>query len=136
MKKRSKLIIVAMTISGLCASSALAQRNYNPKTVETVEGKVLSVEKTNPPAERGHGVHIMLQTDKETISVHLGPAWFLEKQTMQIGANDTVTVTGSRVMMEGKPVLIAAQIKKGEEILKLRDDNGVPAWSGTGRRSR
>lgn len=45
-------------------------------------------------------------------------------------ANDTIAMTGSRVMMDAKPAIIAAQIKKGDEVLKLRDENGVPAWSG------
>jgi hypothetical protein len=133
MKNITKLIVVAVAVAGvLTASNAIAQRNYDPKTVETVEGKVLSVEKT-PSKGRGYGVHLTLQTEKETISVHLGPGWYLEKQTPHIEANDTITVTGSRVTIDGKPVIIAAQVKKGNEVLKLRDDNGVPAWS-RGRR--
>jgi hypothetical protein len=54
----------------------------------------------------------------------------LEKQALQVVANDTIAMTGSRVMMDAKPAIIAAQIKKGDEVLKLRDENGVPAWSG------
>jgi phosphoenolpyruvate synthase/pyruvate phosphate dikinase len=98
--------------------------------------EALSVEKTTPPKNRGYGVHLTLQTNKETISVHLGPAWYLEKQTPQIEANDTVRVTGSRVTVDGKPAIIAAQVKKGNDILKLRGDNGVSAWSGAGRRNQ
>ena len=75
----------------------------------------------------------MLQTDKETIPVHLGPAWYIEKQTPRIETGDTITVIGSRVTVDGKPAIVAAQIKKGNEVLKLRDDNGVPFWS-RGRR--
>ena len=72
----------------------------------------------------------MVQTDKETISVDLGPGWYVEKQTPRIEANDTITVTGSRVTVGGKPAIIAAQVEKGNETLKLRDDGyGVPAWS-------
>jgi len=26
----------------------------------------------------GRGVHLMLKTDKETISVHLGPVWYID----------------------------------------------------------
>ena len=75
----------------------------------------------------------MLQTDKETIAVHLGPAWYIDKQTPKIETNDTITVTGSRVTIDGKPAIIAAQVKKGNEVLKLRDENGIPAWSRAGR---
>ncbi|MGH8094540.1 MAG: DNA-binding protein [Chthoniobacterales bacterium] len=135
MNEPAKLVTIVAALAGLITSSVVAQRNYDPKTVETVQGKVLSVEKTSPPAQHGHGVHLMLQTAKETIEVHLGPAGFVEKQAMKIAANDTITVTGSRIMMNGKPAIVAAQIKKGDEVLKLRDENGVPAWSG-GRRGR
>jgi hypothetical protein len=82
MKKTTNLIIVATAIAAAFgASSAAAQRNYDPKTVETIQGKVLSMEKTTPAKNRGYGVHLVLQTDKETIPVHLGPASYIDKQT-------------------------------------------------------
>ncbi len=135
MKETTKLMIIAAAMVGLLASGAFAQRNYDPKTVETVQGKVVSMEKTSPPAQRGQGVHLMLQVSDAAIEVHLGPARYLADQALQIAVNDTITVTGSRVMFDGKPALIAAEVKKGNEVLKLRDTNGVPAWSG-GRRGR
>ncbi|OPY62846.1 MAG: hypothetical protein A4E57_03894 [Syntrophorhabdaceae bacterium PtaU1.Bin034] len=46
----------------------------------------------------------------------------------------TVEVKGSRVNLAGKPVIIAAEVRKGEEILALRNDTGIPVWSGWGRR--
>jgi hypothetical protein len=134
MKNSTNLIIVATAAAAaFAASSAAAQRNYNPNSVENIQGKVLSVEKTTPTKNRGYGVHLMLQTDKETIPVHLGPAWYIDKQTLRIETNDTIAVIGSRVTAGGKPAIVAAQIKKGNEVLKLRDDNGVPVWS-RGRR--
>jgi hypothetical protein len=137
MKKITKLIIVAAALAYFFeTSNAVAQRKYDPKTVETIQGKVLSVEKPTSPTNRGYGIHLTLQSDKETIPVHLGPAWYVEKQSLHIEANDTVIVTGSRVTLDGKPTIIAAQVKKGTEVLKLRDDNGVPEWSGRGRRGQ
>ena len=129
-------MIVTVAIGGLLgAPNVVAQRNYDPKTVETIEGKVLSIEKTVPTNNRGHGQHLMLKTDKETIAVHLGPAWYLEKQTPHIAANDVVTVTGSRITFDGKPAIIASEVKKGNDVLKLRDENGIPVWSrGRGNR--
>ncbi len=37
---------------------------------------------------------------------------------------------GSRVTVAGKPALIAAEVTKGDALLKLRDDSGIPAWAG------
>jgi hypothetical protein len=133
MRDTIKLTMIAAAIAGLVTMpSAFAQRNYDTKTVETIQGKVLSLEKVSRSQGQSHGIHLMLQTDKETISVHLGPARYIEKQTLKIETNDTITVTGSRVMTGGKPAIIAAEVKKGDQTLKLRDENGVPAWAGGG----
>jgi hypothetical protein len=41
---------------------------------------------------------------------------------------------GSRITFGVKPAIIAAEVKKGDEVLKLRDDSGFPVWSGWRRR--
>lgn len=48
-------------------------RMYNPATVENLMGTVEAVDKVTLMQGMNSGVHIMLKTDKETISVHLGP---------------------------------------------------------------
>ena len=45
-------------------------------------------------------------------------------------AGDLVVVKGSRVTFAGNPAIIAAEVKKGDAVLKLRDENGFPAWAG------
>ena len=109
-------------------------RMYDPKTVETINGAVMNVERITPMKGISYGVHLMLKTDKETVSVHLGPAWFIENQDVKIKPNDKLEVTGSRINLEGKPVIIAAEVKKKDQTLKLRDESGFPAWSGWRRR--
>ncbi|MGE5443179.1 MAG: DNA-binding protein [Ignavibacteriales bacterium] len=108
-------------------------RMYDPKTVETLSGEVVSVDKITQAKGMSYGVHLTLKTDKETISVHLGPGWYIEKQEVKIKPGDKVEVKGSRITYEGKPAIIAAEVKKGDEALKLRDENGFPVWAG-GRR--
>jgi len=106
------------------------QRMYNPATVETVSGKVESVDKITPIKGMYYGIHLLLKTDKETVSVHLGPGWYIERLDTKIEKGDNVQVKGSKVTMMGKPVVIAAEVKKGESVLKLRDENGIPVWAG------
>jgi hypothetical protein len=43
-------------------------------------------------------------------------------------------VRGSRVTFDGKPAIIAATVRKGDEELALRDAAGRPVWSGWRRR--
>lgn len=106
------------------------QRMYNPATVETVSGKVESVDKITAMKGMDYGIHLSLKTDKETVSVHLGPGWYIERLDTKIEKGDRIEVKGSRATMMGKPVIIAAEVKKGDSVLKLRDENGIPVWAG------
>jgi hypothetical protein len=150
-----KKIATAVTIFGasvlLLTTDALAQgfrwrggggwgaggqygRLYDANTVETVSGEVTAVEQMTPFKDMGNGVHLTLKTGTESISVHLGPAWYVERQDTEIAAGDKIEVKGSRITYEGKPAIIAAEIHKGDEVLMLRDANGIPAWAGWRRR--
>ena len=134
MKLKLLVLTLAALIPGLTIANAQgprgAARNFDPKTIEVMKGTVVSVTETAPPADRGFGVHLTLESGGQTMTVHLGPRWFLEKQKLQLKAGDAVTVNGSRVTMDGKPVLIAAEISKGSEVLKLREGDGRPIWAG------
>jgi hypothetical protein len=109
-------------------------RMYDPKTVKTVSGEVVSVDKTTDQG-MGYGVSLALRTGRETILVYLGPGWFLEKQDLTFAPKDQVEITGSQITFQGKPALIAAQVNKGGKSLKLRDPAGLPAWAGADNHS-
>lgn len=152
MKTLLTVIAVATMFSISYPTEALAQRGirwqgsggwgpgtsyarlYNPQTAETISGEVVSVDKITPMKGMYYGVHVVVKTDKETISVHLGPGWYIENQDVKIAPNDKIEVTGSRIAFEGKPAIIAAAVKKGDEVMVLRDANGFPAWNGWRRR--
>jgi hypothetical protein len=109
-------------------------RMYDPKTTETISGEVTSISRITPNKGMAAGVHMNVKTDKETISVHLGPSWYLENQDVKIEPKDKVEVKGARTTFGGAPAIIAAEVKKGDEVLKLRDDSGFPVWAGWRRR--
>ena len=111
----------------------------DPKApIETLSGEVIHVQKITPKKGMSPGIHVILHTDKETIPVHLGPAWFIEHLDMKILKGDKIEVKGSRVVMtiEEKPelkaqhVLLASEVKKGDKVLILRDATGEPVWAG------
>lgn len=76
------------------------------------------------------GIHLILKTDKETIDVHLGPEWYIERLDTKIKKGDKIEVKGSRLTISGKPAIIAAEVKKGDNVLILRDSAGIPTWAG------
>lgn len=87
-------------------------RMYDKHSVETQTGEVVSVEEYRPIEGISCGIQIMLKTDKEIVIIHLGPAWYVDAQDVKIVRGDRVEVKGSRVNFEGKPVLMAAEVKE------------------------
>ncbi|WP_129125376.1 ubiquitin family protein [Geomonas oryzae] len=116
--------------SGGWGMNGAYQRLYDPAKVETLSGEVVRVETMPARKGPGSGIHLQLKTDQGTIPVHLGPSWFVERLDERIAKGDRVEVKGSRITFDGKPAIIAAEVKKGKEVLTLRDANGVPVWAG------
>ncbi|MFQ5431218.1 MAG: DNA-binding protein [Nitrospinota bacterium] len=107
-------------------------RMFDDSKIETVKGTVLSAEHSHSQkGGRSYSVHFLLKTDDGLVTVYLGPAWYLDRQRVKIRAKDLIEVTGSRVAMDGTDALIAVEIKKGNEILKLRDKSGAASWGRT-----
>ncbi len=116
--------------SGGWGPGAAYGRLYDPATVETVRGEVVSVDLITPRKGMTSGIHLVVDTDQGPLSVHLGPEWYVSRQETRIEANDAVEVKGSRVVFKSEPAMVAAEITKGDKTLVLRDARGVPVWSG------
>jgi lysyl-tRNA synthetase class II len=105
-------------------------RFFDPNTVETVSGNVVKVQH-GPMRKGGKGnsVRFTLQTDKGPLQVFLGPASYVDAQAVKLAAGDNVQVKGSRVTgPKGKTSITAVEVTKGDQVLKLRDDQGKPLW--------
>ncbi len=120
--------------SGGWGAGTQYQRLYNPATVETISGTVESIDKVIPFKGMRQGIHMTLKTEKESVSVHLGPLWYIDRQDTKIEKGDKVEVKGSRVKIRDAAAIIAAEVKKGNDILLLRDSAGVPQWAGWRKR--
>ncbi|KJU81872.1 conserved hypothetical protein, membrane or secreted [Candidatus Magnetobacterium bavaricum] len=108
------------------------QRMYDPQTVTTIAGVVEAVEQFTPRKGMSYGIHLRVKTQDGSISVHVGPSGYVEKQDVKIQVADNIEVKGSKVTFNNEPAIIAAEIKKGDAKLSLRDDNGIPKWAGSG----
>ena len=65
-------------------SGSQYNRLYDKTTVETISGEVTAVETFTPLKGMRGGIHVMLKNEKETISIHLGPSWYLDKKEIKI----------------------------------------------------
>ncbi|MGB7414372.1 MAG: hypothetical protein WA902_09210 [Thermosynechococcaceae cyanobacterium] len=115
----------------------LGPRHFNPATVETITGKVVRMDERASQGRRsGTGMHVLVETAKGTVDVHLGPSWYLDDQKFSLKSGDLVEITGSRLADANQPTLTAAVVKSGDTVLKLRDENGLLAWRGMGQGRR
>lgn len=123
-------------VSGKHAFGKRAWR-YNPQAVETLRGKVVSLTRHTPRRPGRHAwVAMMLQTDKGNVRVALGPADYLDQQSLKLAAGDQVKVKGVQVTHHNRTRFIAGEVKKDGQVLKLRDGTtGRPLWA-TGRRPK
>jgi len=65
-----------------------------------------------------------------SIPVQLGPAWYIERLDAPIEIGDHIEILGAKAFAEGLPAVIAAEVRKGERVLVLRDATGIPVWAG------
>jgi hypothetical protein len=140
------MILLAVMIALALAAPVLAQpapgggmgmgmgpRLYNPQTVTSVTGQVEKLEELSMGGMGMKFREARLKTDKGSLLVHLGPAWYLDQQKFALKAGDALKVTGSQVTLNNQPAIIAKDVEVNGKTLNLRDDQGLPAWRGQGQ---
>lgn len=107
---------------------------YDPSTEVTAKGTVEHVRQVTGRRGWWTGTHVTVKTAKETLDVHVGPSWSLAKKKFTLAKGDQIEVTGSKIKYQGADALIAREVKKGKQILVLRNAQGIPEWSRGRRR--
>lgn len=123
--------------TGAWAASSDYNRAFRTDAMTTVEGTVKSVDTFRPEigaAQRG--VELKIETaNKETETIQLGPQSWMDSQNFRFNAGDRVTVTGSKVRHGLTKVIMASDVRKGDQTMRLRDEQGKPLWSSSEMRS-
>ena len=105
-------------------------RLYNPATTVTFRGKITGVEVASPLNGAGNSVRIIVKTRAGGSSlVELGPEWFVNHQLVKLHPRDNVTVTGSKIDIDGRGSIMARRVVVGRKALVLRDVHGNPFWN-------
>lgn len=115
--------------------------SYKVDKVETVFGvveKIYDKVPSNFPNRYTLGFHCTLVTEKEKLDIHLGPIWYIQSLNGKVDVGDRVQVVGSgsrghpgKDGKAGMREILAAEVRKdGAVVLKLRDKDGRPLWSG------
>ena len=92
----SSTVLIAQNDLNGWGKSSHYNRKYNAKTFTEIKGEITKIEQFVHVRGMAEGIQIMLKTGTDTISVHLGPKWFMDKQNTQLKfvTGDTVEVKG------------------------------------------
>jgi hypothetical protein len=112
------------------ASAALQDpAQQQPAATRVLHGEVATVQMEPIPGGTGYLVNLLVQSGSEVIPVQLGPSWFIEHQPIHLEPGDKIQISGSEVSTNGQTLLVASQVRKGREILRLRGDHDRPVWA-------
>jgi len=104
------------------------------KTVPVkVTGQVESLSSQPSPGGQVMVQSAVLKTAKGSVTVFLGPVWYVHEQKFPLKVGDTWEVTAHQSAMEQRPGLVAREVRTGGSVLRLRDEQGQPVWRGMGR---
>ena len=103
-------------------------RTYGRAALETVSGEVIDVYEATSRQGYRAGLHLLVKANEETIDVHLGPISYIEGQNFHFEPGDALEIKGDRFTDSQIPTMIAIEVKKDNEVLTLRDDDGFPMW--------
>lgn len=108
------------------------EKIFDSKTIKTISGQVIKVDQVPEPGLEMEMRLTVFIDKKEVLPVYLGPSFYIvgSEQAKRFKIGDQVTVTGSQATRGGERFMIATTVKRGNEVLRLRDKDGNPEWIG------
>ena len=105
-------------------------RLYDTSTVETITGKILKIDTVQSGYGRFPGILVTLKTEKQETKIYTAPSWYLDEQKIKFNTGDSLSVTGSRVTFQDKPLIITKEFNYHNKKNIIREENGTPVWAG------
>jgi sporulation protein YlmC with PRC-barrel domain len=125
--------VEASPAKGMSSDAWKAGSKYNShfdaKAIVTKKGTITSVGTFMPAADAAPGIRLQIRTDDgKTTTVNLGPRDYAARKGFMFHYGDEVQVTGSLTKIDGRSVIMATDIQKGDKTLEVRDKSGEPKW--------
>jgi hypothetical protein len=122
------VLALGMGVSAAPQHKMFGAEKYDRSKEVTITGIVERVERHRSGSHAG--LHLLLRTAEKAIEIHVGPVSYLLERRIQFQVGEEITVVGARARFGDETVIVPREIKTPAEIVVLRDENGVPMWSG------
>jgi len=108
---------------------------FNKYNLQQINGTIYKIDTITLMSEMATGIQFIIKTaTNEEVTVHIGPAWYILRQDMNINVNDAVEIRGAPFSLNGKNVIAAFEVILKDRVLMLRDEDGIPYWCGWRKR--
>jgi DNA/RNA endonuclease YhcR with UshA esterase domain len=133
MRSLGRISLIALLLVFMAAAQQKPVANsdvprYDTAHQQVFTGIVQEVKEYHCPVTGTVGTHIAVKGVMETVEVHLAPVTFMKQYDIVIKAGDKVSVTGTKLTFDGKPAMIAKEIKVANDTFSFRDNKGRPLW--------
>lgn len=126
---RVALVAVAawLTTAAWAQTASKTGPKYDVKNEVKIKGAVEEVRDVPGPSG---GTNLVVKTDTKTVVVLVGPTAFLKDIDATFNKGEQVEVIGCRASDATEDEILAREITVGQNTTTLRDDKGIPIWSG------
>lgn len=125
--------VVCLAAMFLLAPLVMAQKTaagapkYDVAKEVTIKGTLEEIKEV--PNPKGQiGIYLMVKSGGDVLEVRLCPNSFFKEFEVAFNKGDQLTITGSKVRVDEKDVILAREIECGNNKIVLRDKQGVPVW--------
>jgi len=106
-------------------------RLYDVQEVDTVKGVIRDIKEITPLPGMAPGLGMEIEEKSgDRYLVHICPLAYKDAASIGLKKGDKIDLRGCLVEIDGKEVIMAAKIKKGEKAIKVRlTSDGKPFWT-------
>lgn len=109
-------------------------RLYRVDQHQKLKGTLVEIIELTPIPGMSPGIGmIMISRNKEKVTVHLGPKWFVDLLMRGFKPGDSVKVKGAWAQIKGERFFIASKVRNAEifEVKFRKTKDGTPYWTMT-----
>ena len=101
---------------------------FTPERNVELRGTVLGVTAAWPVCVSSPGVRLYVEVDGLVWGIDLGPIWYVVDQGFQFEPGKAIEVRGTEALLAPERLVLAVEVSYAGRTLRLRGDNGAPAW--------
>jgi hypothetical protein len=106
-------------------------KHYDVNKFESFKARVVKIKTVVPMPGMSPAVALDVKDGSKIIEVQICPTWFIRPNEIGIKKGDRIKIRGVRANINGKELIMASKIKKGDYFqLKVRlTRDGTPFWT-------